>query len=74
MSSIEKINQIEFEINTLRLDLIRIMSEINFIIGSDRRNIVSLHYKKLKEDYHHKRDRISILRSVKDSLQRPYAA
>jgi hypothetical protein len=68
MSNRDQINTIDNQINSLRFELIRIIAQINFTIGTDRRAILSAQYKQLKSDYYEKKKEIHSLRSLKDSL------
>lgn len=65
----EQINEIELQISNLRLELIRIIAEINFIIGSDRKAIFGLEYKRLKSDYSSYKDKITYLQSFRQNYK-----
>jgi hypothetical protein len=64
MSTLEQINKIEIQINNLRLDLIRIIAEINRTIASGKRTTRSQEYIELKYNYQCKREEIHYLRGL----------
>jgi hypothetical protein len=68
MSNREQIKQVDLRINSLRIELIKIISQINYSIGHDRRAILSPQYKALKKEYYSKKEEINSLRYIKDTL------
>jgi hypothetical protein len=64
MSTLEQINKLEIKINSLRLELIRIIAEINRTIASDRRITRNQAYTILKAEYQRKKEEIYYLRGL----------
>jgi hypothetical protein len=68
MSTTEHISQIESQINALRLELIRIIAEINRTIAGGKGAIKGQQYKLLKEQYICKQEELHYLRVMKTEL------
>lgn len=68
MSTVEHISQIESQINALRLELIRIIAEINRTIAGEKGAIKGQQYRLLKQQYICKQEEIHYLRVIKTEL------
>lgn len=68
MCTIEQRNKLETQINLIRGELIKIISEINYLLSHNRRAIQSDEYKTLKAQYNLKIEEIYYLRTLTRGL------
>jgi len=68
METLEKINQLDIQINGLRLQLIRIIAEINHMVKTNNARARSEEYAALKKKYYDTTSEIEVLNLQKKNL------
>jgi hypothetical protein len=68
MTKLEQINKVEIKINNIRLELIRIISEINRILSSNENPTRTDQYRLLKAQYERRQEEIHYLRTLKKEM------
>jgi hypothetical protein len=66
--TMSEINKLEIRINQLRLDLIKILAEINRMASNIPKATVTPEYKALKAEYRMRQEEIYCLRMLKNEL------
>ena len=76
MCTIDQRNKLETQINLIRGELIKIISEINYLLSRNKRAIRTEEYKTLKAQYNSKIEEIYYLRTLTRglSVNNPLAA
>lgn len=68
METLEKINQLDIQINGLRLDLIRIIADINHMVKTNNARARAEEYAALKKKYYDATKSIEVLNLEKNNL------